>query len=275
MNALVDKGIIKEISNGNNFEFITDRVADFLETDYKVMQSQSDDIFIKCVKIRRNGFVDLCYLGNEYRTLEGMSTGITAETARSIASGIVSAVNKVKANGFLSCQSIVLDESKIFVEPNTMRVRLAYVPIKEKLFDTIEDFQEQLDALLCRLGADRKVIEFSGQAISDLSSVNSGNVGAGLTLVACGTAYPFEIRIFEKDVLIGKNPEVVDKVIDFNSAISRRHCRIMEQNGNYYVMDEGSANGTYVNGEAVDVGQKHLIKHGDILRLANSDFRVD
>ena len=67
---------------------------------------------------------------------------------------------------------------------------------------------------------------------------------------------------------------MVDLVIPFNKMISRKHCRIMNSGGLYYISDEGSANGTFVNGVRLNPGQKTQINRGDVIRLADSDFQI-
>ena len=77
-----------------------------------------------------------------------------------------------------------------------------------------------------------------------------------------------------KDVYkLGRNPEIVDYAITFNSAIGRLHCKIEKNNDEYYVYDLNCANGTYVNNQRI-VGQPCVLKDNDILRLANLDLRV-
>ncbi|SDI35781.1 FHA domain-containing protein [Pseudobutyrivibrio sp. 49] len=275
MNALIDRGIIKEIASGNNFEYIITGDATFVDTDYKVLQSQSNDIFVKCMKITRNGLVDLCYLGNDYRTLAGMLPGLSLENANTIVAEILSCITKVKTNGFLSCQSMVLDKEKIFVDPNTMKVKMVYVPVSEKLFSTMTEFEEHLNNIINEISPDFDMADIPVVPQQVYVSGNTGNLLGAMKLTACDAPYPFEIRITEDDVLIGKKADLVDKVIDFNSAISRRHCRVIKQNGTFFIMDEGSANGTFVNNVRVEMGQKQPLQQGDIVRLANSEFRVN
>ena len=45
-------------------------------------------------------------------------------------------------------------------------------------------------------------------------------------------------------------------------------------NGIYYINDEGSANGTFVNGIRLNPGQKIQMNRGDVIRLADSDFQI-
>ncbi len=309
MNRLIEKGIISELNNGNNFEYVTSNLATFVETDYKVLQSQSNDVFVKCMKISRNGQVSFCYLANEYRTVTSFNSAMNCESAIEIAVNLLECINKVKTNGFLSVGSIVLDEDKIFVDGNTMKVKLVYIPINEKIYDLNTEFEdalrntvhdilnsvvssrsEKLEGMISDVrdsSIPLDIIYQRGRAIVPERTMEQSNepqqpTPAGFTgmlgsikLVATNAPYPFEIKISEDDVLIGKKAELVDKVIDFNNAISRRHCRVIKQSGMFYIMDEGSANGTYVNNVKLEQGSRQMIKQGDIVRLANSDFRVD
>lgn len=99
---------------------------------------------------------------------------------------------------------------------------------------------------------------------------NSGNI----KLVAMNAPSHFELVIDRDNVVIGKKQEWVDLVIPFNRMISRKHCRITNQTGIYYINDEGSANGTFVNGVRLNPGQKVQINRGDIIRMADSDFQI-
>ena len=66
----------------------------------------------------------------------------------------------------------------------------------------------------------------------------------------------------------------VDGLITFNKAISRVHCKVAYQSGNYYIIDLGSANGTYVNSKRLQPQSPELIRNGDRVRLANDDFTI-
>lgn len=104
--------------------------------------------------------------------------------------------------------------------------------------------------------------------------MQSGQDSSSIKLVAMNAPEHFELVIDGNNVLLGKKQELVDKVIPFNRMISRKHCRITRVNGIYYINDEGSANGTFVNGTKLNPGQKMQINRGDIIRLADSDFQI-
>ncbi|MET0401728.1 MAG: FHA domain-containing protein [Cystobacter sp.] len=72
--------------------------------------------------------------------------------------------------------------------------------------------------------------------------------------------------VFDQDsVLIGRVAEC--DVVLYDAGISRRHCRIFTDAGQYYVEDMGSSNGTRVNGSPVPVKEKLALDEGAQLSL--------
>lgn len=71
---------------------------------------------------------------------------------------------------------------------------------------------------------------------------------------------------------IGKEKSYVDYFIGDNTAISRSHCNIHTDNGEYYIEDTNSTNHTYVNGKLISSNVKIKLTNGDKVRLANEDF---
>lgn len=53
--------------------------------------------------------------------------------------------------------------------------------------------------------------------------------------------------------------------------VSRRHCRVLFEDGQWLVVNLNSLNGVFVNGEKV---QEAMLHHGDHLRLAGLNFAV-
>lgn len=304
MYTLKDSGIINEVVCGNNFEYVLKDNSHFVNTDYKVLQNQTNGIFIRCMKMTRNGKTDLYYVTNDYRPISSMFAGITSDTLIAVMVNLFASVIEVRNNGFLACQCIDLSWDKIFVEQSTLKVKLVYLPLSIKAFDSYADFESELRASIVKL-TNKVVVETNdrlNQFVQDLCdgslsiedvynrSRNAGtppiqkkegnktstlnDVNRMIKLVAMNAPGYFEMLINSADILIGKKQEIVDKVIPFNKMISRKHCRITYVNGAYFIADEGSVNGTFVNGERVIPGQRCQINRGDIIRLADSDFQI-
>lgn len=305
MYTLKDNDVISEVMCGNNFEYILKDSSQFVNTDYKVLQSQNNGIFIKCMKMTRNGLVDLYYVTDEYRPMSSMLVGISPDTLINVIINLFASVIEVRNNGFLACQCIDLSWDKIFVEQNTLKVKLVYLPLSVRAFDSYAEFESELRSRIVKL-ADKVITSSnarSDQFVQDLcngsmsledvynksrgaetapivrseerSQMMPGTSANGsIKLVAMNAPSHFELVIDRDDAVIGKKQELVDMVIPFNRMISRKHCRITNRTGIYYINDEGSANGTFVNGVRLNPGQKAQINRGDIIRMADSDFQI-
>ncbi len=80
-----------------------------------------------------------------------------------------------------------------------------------------------------------------------------------------GTQMEFELG--EKPITIGRSPEADVVILDEKS--SRIHCGIRLWDGEFYIKDLKSKNGTYVNEERVDVAK---LKPGDRIRVGSMLF---
>lgn len=81
-----------------------------------------------------------------------------------------------------------------------------------------------------------------------------------------------KIELGKPSFVLGKNPEKSDYAVADNTNISRVHAVIITRNGRYYVMDQNSTNGTFINGRIIKAGQETEILPGDCLMLANEEF---
>lgn len=299
MNVLIENGIITEMKCGNNFSYILDDASLFLSTEYKVLQSQGEECFVKCMKLLYNGKIQFYFLVNGYKPLSNMIPALDGDGFMKILANVFSNVLAVKQNGFLSCQNIDIALEKIFVEPNTYKVGLIYLPINKRLYYDESTFENELRTNLVKVisGVSALSSPKTTQFMTDLSNgllsikdlydrIKNGkavkpNVQTAcktkkgrLCIVGMNTPVQVEVEVTKDSFVIGKNAAVVDGVVSFNKMISRVHCRITKENMQYMITDLKSANGTYVNRVRLTPEQPHQIKNGDIIRLANSDFQV-
>lgn len=314
MYVLKDKGIIREVRseniNINNFGYVLEDTKYFVSTDYKVLQSQNNSIFVSCMKMMYNGKIELYYITDDFRPMSKMLDGIAYNILINIIVNLFESVIEVRDNGFLRSQNIDISWDKIFIVPSTLKVKLVYLPINVKVFDSYAEFESELRASLVKLinRMFTSVNERLNKLISDLingsmsigdiynkykcvetantwkssiennhtNNMNNGNSRNTviLKLIALNAPQHFEVLLNKSKIVFGRKKELVDVVIPFNNAISKRHCSIVNNNGNYYITDENSANKTYVNGRIVIPNQTVAIKKGDTIRMANSDFQL-
>lgn len=77
-----------------------------------------------------------------------------------------------------------------------------------------------------------------------------------------------EYLIGRKDAAIDSFPDV--DLVPFGGeegGVSRRHARITQEDGQFFVEDLNSVNYTFVNRQKIEPGVPHLIRDGDEIRL--------
>lgn len=308
MYNLLEQGLIQEMACETNFAYVLKDSDLFLPIEYKVLRSQSNDCFVRCVKMLYNGKVQLYYLVNKYRPLSKLLPQLTTDRFLTIITNLFSNVITVKGNGFLSCQNIDITFEHIYVDLNTLKVGLVYLPVSQHVHADVVEFENEL-----RTGIIKQINRYknlrspqTGQfavnlsngmlSLEDLlSQLKQGKIdevpgtdyvepiqpepsveirSGQLKLVAMNAPNRIEIVVDKDHYTLGKKASVVDGVISFNDKISRRHCRIDRKGSEYTITDLGSANGTSVNRMPVPANMSAPIRNGDTVRLANSDFKV-
>jgi predicted component of type VI protein secretion system len=84
-----------------------------------------------------------------------------------------------------------------------------------------------------------------------------------------------EYPLDKSEVVIGRAP-TSDILLSKDKLTSRRHANVRYENGNYLLIDEHSANGTFVNGEQIDEAKPYILHDGDRIGIGEHEliFRV-
>ncbi len=86
-----------------------------------------------------------------------------------------------------------------------------------------------------------------------------------------GRAYPLDKDLVRIGAVAQNGGQKNDIVVqDVEHAISRFHCEIARKNGQLYVTDLKSSNGTRLNGESLQPGRPELLRRGSTITLAGS-----
>lgn len=93
----------------------------------------------------------------------------------------------------------------------------------------------------------------------------------GIQLQSANGNENYTIAVFP--YIIGSGEKDVDGFVG-NPTVSRKHCRITEEKGIFFLWDLNSMNGTFVNGHRISGGEKTRIRNGDRIRLAGIEFSV-
>lgn len=297
MNVFEEKGILQEIQCGTNFACVLTQNNDFSATEYKVLLNQAEGCFLKCMKMMYNGKIQLYYLTENYKPLSSILTKLNSENFVIIVSNLFECIKSVKQNGLIHCENIDISINHIFVDLSTYKVKLTYLPLQKNGYDDYLSFENQIRSDLIKITQQannfssikitqiQKDLINGNMSLDDLYSKLKGNHNnrneykadnnkKRIRLVAMDTPERFELVITKNRFKIGKRKETVDGHISFNKWISKEHCMIHTRNGEFYIEDINSQNGTRVNGLKLMPGNETKIKNGDIVRLANSNFQV-
>ena len=84
-----------------------------------------------------------------------------------------------------------------------------------------------------------------------------------------GQRIPIESEHFQ----IGADPDS-DLALTSDDFVSGRHAVIRGSEGRWILIDQGSRNGTFVEGQKVERGATQVLLHGQLIQIGTSEFRV-
>lgn len=298
MNYFEELQFISKVKYDNNIAYLLDTDELFAPTEYKVLQAQTNDIFIKCMKLLYNGKIQLFYMTEEFSSLNSMISSIDEDIFITIIMNLFANIDDVKNNGFLSIDNIDISFDHIFIDCKTYKVKLVYLPIynnkqlyfEKALINNIKEFvynspikqSLKIKQLIDQL--ENKTLSFDNlyfrlkedypSKIEIKKSANKSQYNNKLKIVSMGAPVYMEFNINKDEFVLGTKKELVDGVIPYNKKISRVHCKINKKENEYTIMDLDSSNGTYVNNIKLQPKHSVIIRNEDIIRLANSNFKV-
>jgi hypothetical protein len=86
-----------------------------------------------------------------------------------------------------------------------------------------------------------------------------------------GSIPPEPVQLAQGNVILGRDESVAQIVLD-DKSVARLHARIAWQNGRYWLYDEGSAQGTYLNYTRLGLSPQAM-SDGDVVGVGGVQFR--
>src|SRR5262249_55248495 len=80
-----------------------------------------------------------------------------------------------------------------------------------------------------------------------------------------------EYLLDKAEIVIGRAP-TSDVLLSKDKLTSRRHATVRYENGHYYLYDDHSANGTFVNGQQIEDTASHLLNDGDHVGIGEHEL---
>ena len=264
---------VREVKNGIGTAYILENNEMFYDIGYKVMQNLDESCLLKCHRLKYNGKVKLVYFTSEYESIAQIMQRSTPEAAQNVVAQMYEAFMQIENLGFLDISYVDNRLDHIFVDPVTNAVKIIYLPVnipgrkKNKAF-----FENEIKAQLSRLGIAASAVQTPVQPVMQNDQMPPQNNQEYIWIQSLDGQIQFQVG--HGDFVIGKSKDRVNGVIIGNPAVSRVHCKILYQNGIYFIVDMGSSNGTYLNGKRVSATEPLPIKNGSRIRIANIELMV-
>lgn len=290
MRDCLDSSAVSREKQGGNLTYILEDEGLFSQLGYKFLMSQDGKGLLSCAKVRYNGQLKFIYFAESYQSISTIFPQSNYEGVCTILYRFMKELIDVRDNGFLQYENIDIMPDSVMVDQKTLEVRLAYLPLSsgersgfesllreymifwikkyagklppekvDYLSELLTDRQSGLEGLLKALMQDAGRPETAGEA-------------GKLLLKSLDPRYPLRFQVEKDSFRLGRR-EDNDGVVNVSKRIGRRHCRLVREKGRFYVIDEGTLNGTYVNMEKVGSDKKEL-HQGDVLRLPDIEFSV-
>ncbi|MEP6788087.1 MAG: FHA domain-containing protein [Acidobacteriota bacterium] len=180
-----------------------------------------------------------------------------------------------------SCQTANLDTSRFCDECGTQLVAMnASVAQETPAYVPPPPSPVQTPVSVTSIGV--PPVQFEPQVLPTPISREPQSGGAHAALIiergdSPGTEFPLvedESTIGRWDADNGVFPDVDLDAHDSDAKVSRRHARIVRNNGSYYIEDLGSTNGTYVNrGRRLLPGNAQILNDGDEVIVGKTFLR--
>jgi hypothetical protein len=117
-----------------------------------------------------------------------------------------------------------------------------------------------------------EVVSDSGEVIQEKQKARATRKIRGWIVSFTLDPMGIDYRIFEGNNTIGRDPKN-SICITKDKTISSQHVRILYRADKFYIKDEMTANGTYLNGEMMEVEKATPLHDGDEIKLGQTIFK--
>ncbi len=181
-----------------------------------------------------------------------------------------------------ACQTANLDTSRFCDECGTRLAQPVTEPAPPEYVPPMVELPTQQPTSVTSLGIPPVTPEPPHARIASVGQDDQPKKMAHATLVIeRGSAIGTEFNITSDEATIGRwdadngvFPEIDLDTHDNEAKVSRRHARIIRNNGSYMIEDLGSTNGTYVNrGRRLLPGSPQVLSDGDEVIVGKTFLR--
>lgn len=263
---------------------------------------------ISAVDITYNDRIRLLYGTEEYRPLFELAANLNNSELALALIRFIRAIRKIEDNDFLRITAIDIRFNRLFYDVKSKSIKFVVLPVNYEcdfhdgetwsssfrktvlillnyIFASMpEKYQETYYAVADTSKTDYEVLNYISDYEFGLKSAEGGcaegeggggadDGEAALVLEHRGADGNMIFIVDKPEFVLGKSKNA-DGVIAGSTMVSRNHCRITKSGNSYMVEDMNSTNGTSINGYVLNPNEMYYLNQGDILALADVEFRV-
>lgn len=279
----------------------------FYNTVYQIVKRNTEGYYARVYKVSMNGYIKIVYDTEGLNSLEHFAMSAKAGDMMEVIEKMVNVLIKIRTDSFTQVETIDVRPHKIFID-DKLNIRLVCLPVSimssretymafeenvrnlittilyqsecmndkfvDKLFHDCMDFTLSLDDLQAAFGGKKYGIRSISEDSDAGQPAGRESIFGYFILVAEDPVKNTDIIVNSTDYIIGKGTQGTNCTIQSSTAVSRIHCEFVISDGNIFVMDLESTNGTYVNGEQVMPNCYTPVKIGDVIEIADCRYKV-
>lgn len=169
------------------------------------------------------------------------------------------------------CETTILSESQVESENETTLLSDNCVHETDAAEEETTILSVHTTEFLINESAECETTFLSEMPLREEFKNPDSDVECSLFLLRVGTGE--RIHINKTEYSIGKDIHSMDYILG-NQSVSRNHATIYREGNEFYLADNGSTNGTTIEGIRVQAGERAELSDGDIISLGNEVFQV-
>lgn len=294
--------IVKE--NEKQLSFLFQEKDSYFEMGYLILKQAKLVGMLPYKRVQQNGKEKLCFQTSEVEKLSEVLPELSEDEVIDVLYAVVFMTQRVEENGFMKKECIWCRYEQMYMDRESHSPMFAVLPITQEFrYADGSDWLKGFEDCLCKIAeylsmkkqqrmqqltklykAGQMKVEELLEEINQLGNGMSGLLvdkeeeetsakPSKLELVYAGREGTFQFCMEEEEFSIGRGTDSNGR-LQVSMKVSRRHCLITKINGNYFVQDLDSTNGTYVNGTQIPPYELMELEHNDVLCVGDVELRV-
>lgn len=244
---------------------------------------------LPCHFVRFNEKVKLAYFTEGYTPLGERLPYMSLDEACYVGQRLLDRIRMLEGRMEISLENLVWDVDSVYLDAQERVFCICLPAVAPEVSLTSQIYLKRVYALMeemvehaaggeevCRQIEFQKERDFGNwQGLKDALARRTPQEDETVTLKSVNTSQVLKFQIGHREFKIGSDREQADGWIPGTNTVSPLHAVVGWNDICFYVMDLGSANGTFLNGQRIAPMAQIPIGKGSVLKFAGCTFSVE